>query len=258
VFTAVSIFTLITLAACGSKKSGQSFSSVRGDTTTSVQHTLGECSRINFADINMYGQVGTYYDPSTRKFREDYINMNLTSVPAAIFTSTVEIRFYRWLSQATGQRQTNQIPVVFYYVDKLTGASTIQAPVDRISKATIENAITTLGKGWLNVTKEKFFDRVMIVLTGIATQYNALTLAYYNSAVGAGPVYQSDVLLPPFYVDPNIYKNKGTPLELLYLHPNYSYIDSNATEADYLGLINSICYELSGNGTRIPLSLIHI
>jgi hypothetical protein len=250
-----STLSLVAIIGCGAKKSGVSFSSVRAPTTSNINHSLGECNRINFLDVNLFGQVGTYYDPLTRLFREDLINMNLTTLPTELFTSsTVQVQIFRWLSRATGQRQTNQIPVTFYFVDKLTGATTAQTPVNQISKTTIDSARKTLGTTWLNVTTQQFFDRVMIVLTGMSLQYDAITLAYYNSAVGTAAVYQADVLLPAFYADPNIYKIARTAHELLLLHPNYSYINSNATDADYMNLINAICAQLAGSGVRIPAS----
>jgi len=243
------------ISACGDKTSSGSAAS-RGDTTAPapIGSKLAECNRLSAPLSGVAGQIGTYYDPTTRRLREDHINVNLTQVPAELFTSsTLYFQFFRWYD--TGTRVVNQIPVRMFFVDKLTGAIAPQnGTVDRLSKATLTQAKETFGSGWLNVKFEQFFERTYVVLTGMDFQFHGASIAHYNTAISTLPLGSGDMLLPPFYANPTVYKNYY-PLAALYsLHPLYSYINSNATENDYFRMTEDICNELAGIGGRIPAS----
>jgi hypothetical protein len=250
-------FVLVFFVGCGAKNTSTAFSSRGGGVVTvDPSYRLGECNRINYSTVNLTGQVGTYYNPSTHQYVETNLNLGLTSVPAEIYTSSSNIiQIFRWSQTASG-RTTNQIPVKMYFVDKLTGAIAPPngATVDRLTKSTLDAARATFGASWLNVSTTQFFDRTLVVLTGIEFQYQGISLAYYDTATGGTPIAKADVLIPPFYSNPRVYAN-AYPIAALYsLHPNYSQINSNATENDYFMLIEDICGELSGVGTRIPAS----
>lgn len=258
IFSAV-LALAFSLGGCGSKKETKFSTASRGDVSTTPvnngQYKLGECNRIDFSQFSFKGQIGTYYDPVNRQFRSDLLNLNLTAVPSDLFnSSTYQILIYRWYQRPGAQQVLNQVPVRFYFVDKLTGARAPQTPVDRLSKATIDQARQALGASWLNVGTAQFFDRVMILLTGMEMQYDAVTFAYYNSASSQHALAQENVLLPAFYSNPNIYRSYN-PVESLYtLHPNYTLMNSNATENDYHARIEEICRALSGIDSRIPAS----
>ena len=107
----------------------------------------------------------------------------------------------------------------------------------------------------LNVPLEKIFDRVIIVLTGLDLQYDAIAFALYDTSVSTMASATGDVLLPAFYANPNTYKN-ANPNSILYtLHPNYSIASSNASEGDYKQAVDSICLEMSGANSRVPASI---
>jgi hypothetical protein len=246
---------LILLSACGAKKT--TFTGGRGSETlpSNGQYLLGECSRLNLPSPQVKGTIGTYYDPASRQYVASMINLNLTSMPAEIFTSdTHQIQFFRWSD--SGTRVTNQIPVRFYFVDKLTGAVAPQSnTVDRISKATLTAAKTTFGALWSNINLAQFFDRAQIVLTGMEYQFHGMSMAYYNTSVGSGATGIADVLLPPFYSNPNVYKTYNPQPGLYTLHPNYALSSANATENDYWRMIEDICRDLAGLDSRIPASV---
>jgi hypothetical protein len=247
--------SFILLTACGAKKT--SFTGGRGNTDlpSSGSYLMGECSRVNLASPQTKGTIGTYYDPASRMYVASMINLNLTTVPAEIFTSdTHQIQFFRWSD--SGTRVTNQIPVRFYFVDKLTGAVAPQSnTVDRISKATLTAAKTTFGALWSNITLAQFFERAQIVLTGMEYQFHGMSMAYYNTSVGSGAIGIADVLLPPFYANPNVYRTYHPQPGLYSLHPNYALSGANATESDYWRMIEDICRDLAGLDTRIPASV---
>jgi hypothetical protein len=245
------------LSACGASKTSTSSPS-RGNVpnTPGGSYKLGECNRVNVPAMNLTGQVGTYYDPLTRKYRSDFINLNIATIPQEIFTqSTQLIQIFRWSERVPGQRVTNQVPVRLFFVDKLNGTSTQNSTVDRLSKATLEQAKQTFGTTWSNVTLAQFFERAMVVITGVDLDYDAITLAFYNTSLSQNVISQGDVLLPPFILDPNLYLRTVKATSLQVLHPLYNMIGYNASESDYISSIDDICRSLSGVGTRVPASV---
>ncbi|OFZ19967.1 MAG: hypothetical protein A2Z20_10485 [Bdellovibrionales bacterium RBG_16_40_8] len=251
------IGAILICIGCGAKK--VSFTPARGFDNISSNNTnnlVGECTRVQMPSNNISGQIGTYYDPATRRLRTDYLNLNLTSVPVELFTSdTLFIQFFRWSEKTVGSKITNQVPVRLFFVDKLTGVSTPSSLTDRLSKGTITQAKNVYGNSWSNVSLSQFFERSMVVLTGMDLQYQAITFAIYDTATGTTAIAQSDVLLPPFYSNPNVYRSTHPAPGLYSIHPNYSHINSNASESDYYQMIEAICYDLSGIGARIPASV---
>jgi hypothetical protein len=256
----INIFTLtLLIIGCGANKTTHFSDTSRGadpDVSYGTNYLLGECNRINMPQLSLTGQIGTYYNPISMQLSSDQLTLNLTSVPADIYTSTtLQYKFYRWLERTTGQKQLNTLPVRFQFFDKLTGTKTPNNGVDNLSKATINAARDSFGSSWLNVKTNEFFQRTMLLLTGVDMQYDAITIAMYDTSSGQNyAVAQSDLLLPPFYSNPNIYK-QITPLPDLYnLHPNITLLGSNSSENDYHKLIEDICHELAGIGSRIPAS----
>ena len=252
-----SALILIFLIGCGSEKKSKDSSSARGDSTVvSYPRTthLAECNRIGTNSISLGGQLGTFYDPVSRRIVPDYINLNISSAPSALLSGTYRLQFFRWVVNSTGTRQLNQIPVRLFYLDKLTGTSTSNQMVDTVSKTTMDQARQFFGSSWLNVSTNDFFARTMIVLTGIEMQYEGLAIGVYNSSANSSAVTQIDTLLPPFDSNPVNYKAVRPYVEIYSLHPNYSYLNSNATDTDYRRFIDDICRELSGVGSRIPAS----
>lgn len=249
------VLTLALSLGCGAKKT--TFSSSRGSTSTpTTTHKLGECNRISFSTFNVMGQIGTYYEPGTGQYRADYLNVNLNTVPSEIFSfDKIQIQFFRWSEKSLGAKVENTIPVKMFFRDKLTGYTTAPTMVDKLSKSVIAQARQTLGSSWINVSSSQFFDRVMVILTGVDMTYEGLTIKYYDTSVGATPVAKGDILIPAFIADPNIYKQYNPFPDLYTLHPNYSLLNSGASEADYVAEINTICSELAGIGTRIPQSI---
>lgn len=251
---------LLVLSGCGASKSTNN-SPVRGSPwqsqsgSSSSASPLGECNRVELSSVGLQGQIGTYYDPHTRQFQSQYLNLNFSSVPAALFSSdTIRIKMFRWSGQS-GSKVVNQVAVKFYFADKLNGATSQPTLVDTLSKSTLQQTKTSLGGTWLNVPLEKIFERVLIVLTGLDLQYDVIAFALYDTAVSATPIATGDVLLPAFYANPKTYK-AANPHPVLYtLHPNYPLINSNASENDYKQAIDSICYEMAGTNSRVPASV---
>lgn len=248
----------LALISCGANKTVNSSSTSRGSdpgVSYGTNYLLAECNRVQLTQMNLKGQIGTYYDSTTGQYRADYLNLNITSIPAEIYTnSTLQFQIFRWLERTAGQKQLNTVPVRFFYVDKLTGIKTPSTGVDQISKSSIEAARTAFGTGWQKVSTTQFFERTMIVLTGMEMQYDAISIAMYDSSLGSQAIAQGDVLIPAFYSNPNVYKTKNPLPDLYNLHPNIALLGSYSSENDYYRITEDICHELSGIGTRIPAS----
>ncbi|MCB0349815.1 MAG: hypothetical protein KDD38_01450 [Bdellovibrionales bacterium] len=257
-FAAVGLLTLL-LTGCGASKTSNFVETSRGvdpGVNYGNNYLLGECNRVKMPTMSLTGQIGTYYDALTMKYSADKLTLNLTSVPAEIYTSsTLQFKFYRWFERVGGSKQLNTLPVRFQFFDKLTGTKTPANGVDNLSKATMNAARAAFGSSWLNVKTNEFFERTQILLTGVDMQYDAITIAMYDTSSGQNSaVSQGDILLPPFYSNPNVYR-QITPVPNLYnLHPNIALTGSNSSERDYHQLIEDICHELAGIGARIPAS----
>jgi hypothetical protein len=249
------------LSACGASKSGDS--TTRGSSVPNPYpptgggniNALGECNRVKMNSAGFIGQIGTYYAPQTMQLQKTFLNLNIKTAPADLFSSdSVKFKFYRWTRSTTPRKVLNQVAAKFFFVDKLNGSTTQPTLFDTLSKSTLTNVKSTLGSSWMNVPVEKIFDRVLIVLTGMDMQYDAMTIAHYNTAVSNNAANTFDVLLPAFYANPNTYKQFNPYPELYTLHPNFSMISSNASDTDFMQAIETICYEMSGMGSRVPAS----
>lgn len=247
------VSSLLYLCGCGATKSSNLQNGSRGsDSVPGEYGPLAECLRVNVTSPRMTGVISTYYDFNQISY--DYANLMLTLVPAEIFTNTsYHIQFFRWSATSSGQKQVNQVPVRIYFASRSLGNRTAVS-VDRINRTIIEQARTELGTSVNSVGINQFFERAMVVLSGLDYQYDAVTAALYNTSSSTTAIGQGDILLPPVYANPRTYM-AIKPIPLVYnLHPFYSYVNSGASDSDYLRMSEELCQQIGG-GDRTPASL---
>jgi len=215
---------------------------------------MAECNSVNISSINMVGQMTTYYDSTTEEIVPGYLLLNLTSYPAALLTSSsVQIEFVPWYEVINSEKIYSTTPLFFYFMDKSTGVAT--APVSALNLASIKSAITQLDYLDTNTTLDEFFSKAMIVLIGVSSTYEAVTVAYYDSATSSSPAHSGDVLMPAFYADPNAFAQAYPLADLYNLHPFASYVGQANTGIDFGVLDDQICLEVTSSDGRAPASL---
>jgi predicted small lipoprotein YifL len=247
---------LLSLSACGPKgPSSQSLPSRDvpinpGAGPLPPQGKLAECTRIGDGGTGLSGQLSTHY--ANGVLVKDRINMNVKAIPNAMKSSNkFYFQIFRWTDNQTSGFQINTLPTRMFFVNKITGQNLGGTNIDRISKRVIEDALTS--SGITNITMSNFFDYYYIVLTGVDFTWKAVKFAYYNLDLGTNAIGSTDALLPPFTPDPNAYALTNTN-NLLVLHPNYQYMLSGATQADFYRLTEDICREFFSS-VRLPASV---
>jgi hypothetical protein len=252
----LSLSAFLVLTACGSKK--ENFSMVGrgpgGGTVNlpSTNYLLGECTRVATNTQGFSGQISTYY--SGGSIVQDYLQLNIATYPAAQLTSTSYAQLYRWKESTPGSRQVNSIPVRFYYVHKISGIQANSTPLNLISRSSIQKLIADQNLDDIGVTAANFFQNYYLVLTGMEYQWEAMTVAFYDSAEGTTSIGSAEVLLPPFYASPVVYSAVVPIPSLQALHPLAHLKSSGASEAEFKRLSDEICLELFGQ-VRAPASV---
>jgi hypothetical protein len=246
------LLVIIFLAGCGASKEQKFTSSSRGTVVTPTTNKMAECNYISADNMAITGHISTYYDPTTRRIRYDFLNVGLKSLPKEVVAETTyTIQFLRWTEDTDGARALNSIPTRMILIDRSNGSQLLSSTVDKISKSVVDQVITALGTG-TTVTATNFHERVLFVLTGVDYKYDGLTVTLVNAS--GARVASKDILIPPFYADPNIYISKIAPIALQRIHPLYSLRNSGGTEMDYFRMTEDICKEMVSQYSRIPAS----
>ncbi len=248
----LALFTL-PLTACGAHNSarGVAYGTASSASTSyiSANAALAECNNVN-TTINLTGQVSTYYQAGV--FVPNILLLNVTAAPQQLFsssTASIEIVPY---SESTSGAKTYGPASDFLFMDKLTGQMTSN-PIGNLSYATIQAALKQLGLT-SSIPASEFFSRVYVVILGMDTTYDAATVEYFDSTSGAGPLSQSNFLLPIFYANPAVYAQYKPVADLEQLHPFWSYQSSGYSDAQFGQLDNQICQQMSTGG-RVPASV---
>lgn len=228
---------------------GSTISSVTGSTTP-----LAECNNVSAGGLT--GQMSTYYSPSSGQIVPNYIAMNITGLASGLTTtSTAQIQFVGWYEKTAGTKIYNAAPFLFYFMDKLNGSTTPSQPISILNQAAIKNAMTSLSLSSLGITIDQFFNRMMVVIIGVNFQWEAMSVAYYNTAISNTAQSSGDVLLPPFDANPTTFEASYPFSDLYNLHPFISSVSSGLTDANFLASANQICAAMATSGGRIPASV---
>ncbi|MCB0342848.1 MAG: hypothetical protein H6626_00515 [Pseudobdellovibrionaceae bacterium] len=217
------------------------------DTTTGTVRVdgglLAECNAFSDQVTELNGQISTYYDPLTGQYAPTIIRLHLESYPEAIVNSdNYYVQFFRWAEDIPGNRVTNSRPVSFYFVQEGSGMTiSAQTPVNKISKATINNLIQEFSLNISGTTTDNFLDRFLIIMTDMSMQYDAVKMAVYDDSQGSSAIAYYDVLLPPFSANPANYNalHKATALQAL--HPLQHLINSGATDVEFYNYSKEMC-----------------
>lgn len=237
------------LIQCAPKKSSTSDLSSRSPISIDdSQFKMAECNRISAPQISLQGQISTYYHHG--QLIPQYLNVNLTQVPAGVLSGTQTLQIFRWSERIPGQKQTYESPVNFYFLQKGTGSVSNPSAANAISKAVLESLISQQRLGNLGITINNFFERHTLVLTGMDLNWDAALFSLYSGSQSAGA---GSVLLPAFYSNPNIYAQANLSAELQGLHPNANYKFSGMSEAQYYAMTEQICAGFFGT-VRAPAS----
>lgn len=208
------------LIACGASKVP-----VKNDNQASTNtgaKLYADCGGFQKSSLSTTGAVGTFLNGSS--YVPDLIRVKLTQLNANVIAGTEYIQIFRW-KESNGTRTFNNTPVSIVVQLKSTGAYLNNtSPWERISKANIEALISANNLSAQGITVSNFISNVSFVLAGMDVQYQAMSLAFYNSSTAGTAAYDSiDVLLPSFDANPNTYAATRSPSSLLLaLHPNWA------------------------------------
>jgi hypothetical protein len=244
------VFVFILVSACGASKesnnSGSSDNSSR-DTTDDTDDTDDDSnSKVNyysncnsFSDLNLNGVVTTYLNPFTNLYEWEYIRMEIKEIPSEIENSdNFYLQIFRWSEDTPNSPYINKTPVGIYFQHE-DGRWLNSTLIDSISKENIEKIISD--NALTDTTLKNFFSKVTLILAGMDLKYDAIMINSYDSSVGTDALTSTDILLPAFAADPNIYAETHSP-NLVKIHPNYDTRKNGYSEWQYyqetLGLCN--------------------
>ena len=192
-----------------------------------------------FSGPNLNGVVTTYLNPVTNQYEWDFIRMEIKEIPVQIEDKdSFYIQFYRWQEDVPGQPYTNPaaVGIYFQYED---GTWLNNELVNNVSKNSIEKLIAD--NNLAGVTVKNFFDKTILVLAGMDLEYDAIMINTYGADTGTAALTRTDVLLPAFAADPNIYAETHPAQSLQGLHPNYERKDSGLTQWQFFQETQALC-----------------
>jgi hypothetical protein len=137
----------------------------------------------------------------------------------------------------------------------MTGQTAPSSPVSALNLSVIQSAMSQLDFAGTGLTISDFFTHEMIVLVGVGSEFEAMTVAYYDTSVAAAAQFSGDVLLPAFLADPNAFAAAYPYSDLYNIHPFATYIGKNTSGIDFGVLDNEICTFMTGAGARAPASV---
>lgn len=237
------LFIGYSLIGCGASKVASSQSASNGGLDTGAK-AYADCGSFQSTTLASAGVVSTFV--SGTSYIQDLIRLKLTQLNSTVYTSDQDyIQIYRWTdSNGTRSYNTTAAPIVVQL--KSSGEYLNNgAPWDRISKANIDNMIAGKNLGAQGITAANFAANVIFILQGMDIQYQAMTLAFYNSTVTGTAAYNSiDVLLPSFDANPNSYAAARPANSLLpALHPNWAARSSGMTNQQYKSATAAYCLQ---------------
>lgn len=239
------VLSLITLFNnCGSSKSGSATQASRQVPTNpsspggAESGWLSNCNQIVTNSVGVAGPVSTYFDPNTNQFLEDLIRLKFNEFPVELITTSNHyIQIFRWQENTPGKPVYNTTPVDIYFILKNTGQQVQANPVQVLSKNSIQKVIQDNN---LNITADRFFASVIMVLDGMDLAWDAMTVALYD-APNSAPIDSVDVLLPAFDANPNTYAADHLATSLRTLHPMWAYKDRGYSDEDFYQFTNELC-----------------
>lgn len=209
----------LSLIACGASKVPVKNGSQASNSGVKL---YADCGGFQKTSVSTQGAVGTFMNGTN--YIPDLIRLKLVELNANVLSGTEYIQIFRW-KETNGTRTFNNTPVSIVAQLKSTGAYlNNSAPWERISKANIEAVISSNSLSSQGITVANFMSNVSFVLAGMDVQYQAMSLAFYNSSTAGTAAYDSiDVLLPSFDANPNTYAaTRSASSPLLAIHPNWA------------------------------------
>ncbi|MCB0357342.1 MAG: hypothetical protein KDD40_10060 [Bdellovibrionales bacterium] len=233
--------------ACGSAKTSHDsgeFSSrdiPNSDGTSQDENSAVEYYALcnGFTNVNLNGSVTAYLNPVTNLYEWDLIRMEIKDFPPQLKDKdTFYIQFFRWQEDTPNQPYTNSAPVGVYFQYQ-DGTWLNNTPITSLSKNVIEELIAN--NNLQNVTLNNFLSKVVLVLSGMDLEYDAVMINTYDSAAGSDALTSTNVLLPAFEADPNLYALTHPATHLQELHPNWDLRDSGYTQWQYFQETQNLC-----------------
>ena len=210
----------LSLMACGASKVAVKNGSQSSN--NSGAKLYADCGGFQKSSVGTQGAVATFLNGNS--YVPDLIRLKITQLNANVTGGSEYIQIFRW-QENNGSRTFNNTPVAIVVQLKSTGAYlNNSAPWERISKANIDAMISANNLSAQGITAANFISYVSFVLADMDVQYQAMSLAFYNSSTAGTAAYDSvDVLLPSFDANPNTYAATRTANSpLLALHPNWA------------------------------------
>lgn len=236
---------LMLLTACGSNVTARSTGlfSGGGPTSSNLIGTSGageaQCALFDSTKTRLAGRVTTYYYDGV--LQEDKVRVRITSLVEAFATNpNYFIQAFRWKIGASGSAELDQTPLQFNF-EKGTGAKTaMTADVTSVSNTGI--AAYRTANGIAGTTPVEFFANTTMVVKGVDYNWQALKLVVYDGSTSPATVVgDSDILLPIFQANPNVYAASHSSI-LAQIHPFYSQRSTVLSEAEWTARSTSYCF----------------
>ncbi len=214
------------LTGCGASKTGVAGSSdlaSRNTPGTGDQNAvLLECTSLANNTSNIEARLTSYYHPTTNEYIPTIIRMKIDRLPVNVTTnSTTYIQLFKWFASDANQKSYSSTPVSFKILNRTTRQFVGETAMQTISKASIQNMITTNNLG-SSVTLNNFFEKHLLILEGMDLTYDAVSFVVYDSTQGTKALATHDVLLPAFAANPAAYASTHPQSILQQIHPYWS------------------------------------
>jgi hypothetical protein len=241
--TALWVIVLLSLSACGPKKSGPStaqetLQSRSGGTLSG--NSVAKCNLVSVPNANAEGVLKAYWTGSAYEY--DRVLFKFTRTPATLTsTASISMKVMRWGYNGS-QQFTNGVPAPLkFYLNSAGVVVNENSPVTDLSLANINNAIVSYGLGQYGVTVANFFQKISIVIDEVDMSYDALTFNFYDSSRGNSVYASGNSLIPAFHANPNTYAQQNPAPALQALHPHYANRNAGWSNALYASYFDQLC-----------------
>jgi hypothetical protein len=237
----------ILMLGCGASKvsSGKRTSNSTTGTNTQGTPALTECNVIPANSIGIAGVMSSYFNPTTRGYDDSINKLYLKQVPSTITSTTTQyLQVIRWqINTSTGAPayQSSGANLIFMLKNNAQVINS-NAPVQVLSKASITNTINTYGLSSAGITVDNFLSKVIVLVTGLTAQDDAIAISLYDTAQGTSSISKVSALLTPFAANPAVYQATHPWFDLYSLHPNLN-LGAGLSDSYYVEALNQYCLQ---------------
>lgn len=248
---ATSFLVIPFTVACGSSKTTKSVGEFSSSSTDSSSKVVATCSA-DPAGLTDFSATLTAFSDAFGNINMRFVRLKITKLTTDFDSNKWDLMLYRWTASPTGSTSLDPKPLFFHPERKTSNGfqKLIQSRHEGLNGYQVLNydEIKQLGMyANINAASAQIFLQTVDFLVDLNDEtgnYKVLRVALKDS--GGNEMKKLDILIPPFYANPLVYRQPGDPSSrkadvLFNLHPLTSNLGQGWTDEQYLGFTKNFC-----------------